>query len=58
VATKESNKQLKKVINSVLDSHDISIKKLKKFSKPELVTLLIEIYGKLTDYRSGKSDEE
>lgn len=55
-AVKESDKNLKKIIKSVLESHDISVKKLKKLEKTEICSILVEIYTNLTKYRSGQEE--
>lgn len=60
MVTYDSDKKLKKVIKEVLESHDLkaSEKKLKKLDKTQLVSLIGEIYTKLTIYRSENLYED
>lgn len=60
MTTYESDKDLKKVIKKVLESHDLKVKEktLKKLDKASIVGLLGELYTNLTIFRSQFSDND
>ena len=60
LTTCESDKSLKKVVKSVLESHDLSAKekKLKKVDKVSMISLIGELYTSLSKYRNGEPLDE
>ena len=60
MVTYDSDKKLKKIIKEIVESHDLKVneKKLKKLDKTQLVSLIGEIYAKLTIYRSENLYED
>lgn len=60
LTTYESDKDLKKVIKKVFESHDLKVKEktLKKLDKASIVGLLGELYTNLTIFRSEFSEDD